>query len=489
MISLLLLPPIQALVLLLLWRRPRLQFYASLTGAALLFGCAVHLLATVNRDGIQVLAVGGWAPPLGIALVVDRLAAALCVAATLAGLAAVLASRAGHDRQPDHPAWHPLTHLLLWAVCGAFRAGDLFNLYVWFEVMLMSSFVLITLGGGRARMEGAVKYVALNLVSSALFLSGCGLVYGATGTLNFADIARALPSAGPMPPAMVGAAGCLLAAFLLKAGAFPFYSWLPASYPTTGPATVALFSGLLTKVGAYAVLRFTSTVVPLGNLPQGPMLMVIAVVTMLAGVAAAATQMDLRRILSIHIVSQIGYVLLGLAIGGAAGLAAAVFFMLHLIPVKSGLFLAAGVAEAAGGSGDVRRLGGLGARPFLYAAFLLGAASLAGLPPFSGFFAKLGMIRCAFSAGAWLAGAAALGTGFLTLYSMVKIHREVFAKPAPQPPAPTPGAGWAYAGLGLLTAAGLLLALAAGPVGAWCREVGEELALRTPYLHAVWRTF
>mgnify|MGYP000027916871 CR=1 FL=1 len=484
MTGLLVIPPLTALVLLALWGRPRLQAAVSLAGMLALLGAAAHLLLEVAPGGILVWAVGGWPAPLGIVLVADRLAAALVVVSTLVGVACVLAARSPHDDPARHPAWHPLVHLLMWGVCGAFCTGDLFNLFVWFEVMLMASFTLIALGGGRERLEGAVKYVAMNLVSSVLFLCGCGILYGVCGTLNMADLARII-SAADTPPAVQAAGGCLLAAFLLKSAAFPLFAWLPASYHTAAPATAALFSALLTKVGIYAVLRLTVTIMPLSGTLLQPILLWVALATMAVGVLGAATQMELKRILSFHIVSQVGYMLLSIAIGGATALAAAVFYLIHHILVKSNLFLIVGLAAAHGGAEDVRRLGGLRRFPLLYAGFLISAASLAGIPPFSGFFAKLATVRAAAEAGQWVAVAVALAVGFLTLYSMVKIHREAFAKEAPAAPVPLAGAGWATTAVLVLATGTVLIGLGAGPLWRWSLAVGNELAARTPYIDAV----
>lgn len=483
MTALLVLPPLVALLTLALWRAPRLQQAVSLLGAGALAAAALHLAFSLAPGEVRAWTLGGWTAPLGIVWVADRLAAALAAVSTLVGVACVLAAAARHDGARQHPAWHPLVHLLLWAVCGAFCTGDLFNLFVWFEVMLMASFTLIALGGGRERLEGAVKYVALNLVSSALFLCGCGIIYGAAGTLNMADLARQF-GAEP-PPAVLAAAGCLLAAFLLKSAAFPLFAWLPASYHTATPATAALFSALLTKVGVYAVLRLTITVLPLAGTLLQPLLLWLALATMVVGVLGAATQMELKRILAFHIISQVGYMLLGIALGSAMALAAAAFYLVHHIVVKSNLFLIAGLAAAHGGAEDVRALGGLRRHAALYAGFIVAAGSLAGLPPLSGFFAKLATVRAAAELGHWTAVAVALAVGFFTLYSMLKIHREAFAKEPPAPPAPTEGGGPALAAVLGLAAVTVAIGAAAGPLWHWALSVGAELTAREPYIRAV----
>jgi multicomponent Na+:H+ antiporter subunit D len=333
-----------------------------------------------------------------------------------------------------------LLMVLLAGVNGAFLTADLFNLYVCFEVMLMASFVLMVLGGDRHQKEGGLKYVTLNLFSSALFLAGVGIVYGATATLNLGELAVRMPLVAAQRPELAAAlAGLFLVAFGIKAALFPLYFWLPASYHTPPAAVSAVFAGLLTKVGVYALIRvFSVAFIDLGWVFAG--LVGIAVLTMLSGVLGAVAQFHVRRILSFHIISQIGYMVLGLALLSAAdptvrrlALAAAVFYIAHHILVKTNLFLIAGIIRRGCGTEDLGPLGGLFASaPWLAALFLIPAASLAGIPPLSGFWAKLAVIQAAVDARAWIAVAAALAAGLLTLISMTKIWNEAFWKDAPQ---------------------------------------------------------
>jgi multicomponent Na+:H+ antiporter subunit D len=334
--------------------------------------------------------------------------------------------------------------VLLAGVNGAFLTADLFNLYVCFEVMLMASFVLMVLGGDRYQKEGGLKYVTLNLLSSALFLAAVGIVYGATATLNLAELAVRVPLvAGERPELVAALAGLFLVAFGIKAALFPLYFWLPASYHTPPVSVSAVFAGLLTKVGVYALIRvFSAVFVDLRWLFS--LLVGIAVLTMISGVLGAVSKFHIRRILSFHIVSQIGYMVLGLALVSSAdpvvrrlALAAAVFYIAHHILVKTNLFLIAGVIRRLGGTEDLGPLGGLSLHtPWLAALFLIPAASLAGIPPLSGFWAKLAIIQASVDAGAWIAVGAALLAGLLTLLSMTKIWNEAFWKEAPEATSP-----------------------------------------------------
>jgi multicomponent Na+:H+ antiporter subunit D len=281
-------------------------------------------------------------------------------------------------------------------------------------------------------LEGGLKYVMLNVVGSTLFLITIGLTYSVTGTLNLADLAQRLADAPSLGITTV-LAGLFLVAFGIKAAIFPLFFWLPASYHTPPVAITALFGGLLTKVGIYSLWRVLVMAFPNELIVLQPLLLLLAMLTMITGVLGAVAQMDLRRLLSFHIVSQIGYLLMGTALLTETGLTGAVFFMVHVILAKTALFLISGIAYKAQGSYDLKKLGGMRAmHPGVALMFIVAAFSLAGLPPFSGFWAKLLLIRAGLEAGQYLVVAVALGVSLLTLYSMVKIWNEAFwTPPAP----------------------------------------------------------
>ncbi|MFW5653926.1 MAG: proton-conducting transporter membrane subunit, partial [Planctomycetota bacterium] len=312
-----LIPLIAASACLVVWNRPRTQAGIAVASTVAVAATAARLVHTVTVEGVIATQVGGWDAPFGITLVADRLSAFLICLVSVAGLAVTVASLGVTDSERARHGHYPLVLALLAAVSGAFLAGDLFNLYVWFEALLLSSFVLLTLGGERAQLEGAVKYVTLNLVSSIFFLSSVGLLYGITGTLNFAHLALRIDALSD--PTMAIAAGTLLlSAFAVKAAAFPFFFWLPASYHTPPPVVSALFAAVLTKVGVYSLIRVGTLLYDDAWHLMGPVLLVMAGLTMVVGVLGAATQMDMRRILAFHSVSQVGYMLMGLAIAMTA---------------------------------------------------------------------------------------------------------------------------------------------------------------------------
>lgn len=480
------------------WRAPRAQAGLAVLGAAAQLAAGFLLLRQVLAGGIQVVQLGSWPAPFGITFAADLLGATMVVVTGVIGLAVTVYSLADIDEGRRAFGYFPLVLVLLAGVAGAFLTGDLFNLYVCFEVLLMASFVLLALGGERAQMAGALTYVTLNLVSSALFLAGVGLMYGITRSLNMAELhGRLAVVAESRPELVVALAGLFLVAFGIKAAVFPLYTWLPASYHTPPVAVSALLAGLLTKVGVYALIRILTLVFP--PLPGVPtFLLVVAALTMIFGVLGAVAMFETRRILSFHIVSQIGYMVMGLALIGspspavrAAGLAAAVLYVVHHIIVKANLFLVSGIAARLGGSFQLAKLGGLAtAAPWLAVLFLIPAGSLAGVPPLSGFWAKLAVIRAGLEGGVWLTVTAALLAGLLTVLSMVKIWTEGFWKPAPDtttPPAPPPRLRLAVlvapsAALAVIT---LAIGLHPRPLYELSRRAAEQLLDPAAYVAAV----
>lgn len=413
--------------------RTRLSFQRALTigGCVLNLLLASALLVHVHRNGILVLQIGSWPAPYGITLVVDLLSAIMLVLSGMMGTAVAVYSLAMIDQPRERHGYYMLFHILLMGVNGAFLTGDLFNLYVWFEVMLMASFVLLSLGGERPQLEGAIKYVALNFLSSAVFLAAVGILYGISGTLNMADLALVLNN--QEHTGIINTVSMLfLVAFGIKAAIFPLFFWLPASYHTPPFPVSAIFAGLLTKVGVYALLRVFTLVFKQDVVFTHNLILMLSGLTMVTGVLGAAAQMEVRRILSFHIVSQIGYMIMGLGLYTELALAGSIFYIIHHIIVKTNLFLVAGAISRFTGSNELKKIGGLYRHaPWLSFLFMIPALSLAGIPPLSGFFAKLTLIMDAFDGSRFAIAGTALAVGLLTLYSMTKIWNEVFWKPLP----------------------------------------------------------
>jgi len=411
---------------------PAVQRQVALITMVLTFGASLFLVDAVMEGAILTKAFGGWMPPFGIVFVADRFSAAMVVISSLLALCALVFAMGDLRQRQVRSGFYPLFLGLMIGVNGAFLTGDIFNLYVWFEVMLIATLGLITLDRTRAQIDGAIKYAVLNLFSTILFLMAVGLLYGATGTLNMADLAVVLPQTEPSA-ALTLTAMMFLLAFGIKAGFFPMFFWLPASYHTASIIVSAVFAGLLTKVGVYALFRVFTLLFEVDNGTLKPLIAVIAAGTMLFGVFGAAIQWDVRRILSFHIISQIGYIMLGLAVATPLALAGAVFYIIHHIVVKANLFFVAGAIHRATGSFDLRKSGGLmKSSPLLAVLFAIPALSLAGIPPLSGFWAKFMVVDASFQGeAAWLA-AVALFVGLLTIFSMSKIWIEAFWKEHPR---------------------------------------------------------
>jgi multicomponent Na+:H+ antiporter subunit D len=492
-----LIPLLSAAAALAAWRSARLQRAIGILGAAGLFAATLSLAVAVWREGVLATQMGGWPAPFGITLVADMLSALMVAVTGLMGMAVAVYSIADIDGDGRSFGFHPAYHLLLMGVCGAFLTGDLFNLYVCFEIMLISSFVLLVLRAGRPQMEGALKYVTLNMLSSAIFLAGVGLLYGMTGTLNMAHLSdRVAALAATQPNLVTSVGGLFLVSFGIKAGIFPLYFWLPASYHTPATSASAIFAGLLTKVGVYSMLRLFTLVFADARFSYR-LLLWIAGFTMLTGVLGAVSQSNVRRILGFHIISQIGYMVMGLGLLASPneaarrlGLVAAVFYILHHIVVKTNLFLVGGVIRRLRGTEDVTRTGGLFVdAPWLAALFVVPAFSLAGIPPLSGFWAKLAMIRAGLEAELWVLVGVAILAGLLTLTSMIKIWNEAFWKPLPEgSPAPRNGTG----GLATMVAPVVVLALVTIAIGLFpqtlldmARLAADQLLDPSPYRVAV----
>jgi multicomponent Na+:H+ antiporter subunit D len=390
----------------------------------------------------------------------------------------------------NHVGFQSVYLILASGVALSFLTGDLFNLFVGFEMMLTASYVLITLGARADQVRSGMTYVVISLLASALLLSAIALIYSATGTVNLADLSVRM---GELSPTLRTAfAVFLLMIFGIKAGLFPLFFWLPDSYPTAPTAVTAVFAGLLTKVGVYAIVR-TQTVLFDGQDRPQTLLLWIAGATMLVGVLGAIAQADMKRILSFHIVSQIGYMVMGLALFTVAGLAGAIFYIVHNIVVKTTLFLTGGLIEHAAGSGRLSRVGEMARTvPFVAVLFLVPALSQAGIPPLSGFVAKLALIEAGTDTSRyWLVGVS-VAVSLLTLFSMIKIWSGVFWSPAEEPPdrAPHPVGRLGGPVLMILPTAclallSLVVAVVAGPFYAYCQRAAAELLDPAAYVSQV----
>ncbi|MBE0676043.1 MAG: pH regulation protein D [Bacteroidales bacterium] len=425
--------PITYIVLALLTRSKTLKQSLAVVFSVINFLFSLYLIYLVDRNEMVVSHVGSWPAPFGIVMVADRFSALMLLVSSIVFLATTIYSTQAIDSVRKENGYFLISYGILAGVNGSFMAGDLFNLYVWFEVMLMGSFILVSFGGEKLQLQGAIKYLILNLISSFFFLAGIAILYGKLGTLNMADISLKIAGSGEMAGSLNPALVLFIVGFAIKAALFPFFFWLPASYHTPPPAVSALFAGLLTKVGVYALIRIYALFLFMSDSFWNPLIMVLGVSSMVVGVLTATSQFDFRKILSFHIISQVGYMVTGLAFFTVGGIAAAIFFLAYHMITKTNIFLVAGWVQRQKGTLDIRSLGDtLKESPWWSAIFFVSAFSLAGLPPLSGFAGKFNIIRSGIEAGHIFVAMIALFVGFFTLFSMVKIWMEVFWKPAPQ---------------------------------------------------------
>lgn len=473
-----LIPLLAAGLTLALWKFPKLQRIISAAALAAMVVVGAFLLVGADGGAI-VVHIAGWQAPLGIDLVVDRLSALMLTVSSFVLLCVLLYSLGQDiaDGSAEAPIsiYHPTYLVLAAGVSIAFLSGDLFNVYVGFEVLLAASYVLLTLGGTAERIRAGSIYVVVALLSSVIFLTALALIYAATGTVNIAQLAERLPEIDPGMQLVLQL--MLLLAFGIKAAIFPVSAWLPDSYPTAPAPVTAVFAGLLTKVGVYAIIRTQTLLFPDGRLDD--LLMVLALATMIIGILGAVTQSDIKRLLSFTLVSHIGYMLFGIALSSQAGYAAAIFYVIHHITVQTTLFLVVGLIERRGGSTSLDILGGLAkASPGLAILFFIPAMNLAGIPPLSGFLGKVGLLEAGVSNGSHLAYLLVIGgvvTSLLTLYAIIRAWNKAFWQPAlvELPTARIPRS--MVIPTSALVVFGVTLTVVAGPLYAYCVRAAEGL--------------
>jgi len=487
------LPLIGAALSVLVGRSRRAQRVIGVTILAALVVVAVVLVIAVDRDGTIVSRAGDWPAPLGITLVADRFAVIMLLVAAVTLLAVLVYAIGEPGAERNHVGFQSVYLVLAAGVSAAFLTGDLFDLFVAFEMMLTASYVLLTLGGRREQIRAGMTYVVISLVASVLFVTALALLYSATGTVNMADLAGRITELSP--GLRSGFAVLLVVVFGIKAALFPLFFWLPDSYPTAPSPITAIFAGLLTKVGVYAIIRTQTLFFPSDSRP-GTLLLVIAAATMIVGVLGAIAQDDVKRILSFTIVSQIGYMVMGLALFTIAGVAAAVYSIVHHIVVKTALFLTGGLIEHVGGSSRLTRVGGMvRTAPVLAVLFLIPALSLAGVPPFSGFVSKLALVDAGVASEEYAVVGVSLVVSLLTIFSMIRIWSGVFWNPAEDPAAVGSRAVKSPGRFGgpvfmviptvVLVACSLAVAIAAGPIYEFSERAAEELLNPAGYVEAV----
>ncbi|WP_409338275.1 Na+/H+ antiporter subunit D [Corynebacterium sp. LK2510] len=427
-----LLPAVAAALILVTGRWVQLQSAIAFIALLALAGIATTLLLVADLYGIQTVQMGGWDAPIGITLVADRLSTVMLLVSSIVLFAVMWygISQGLRDGVEDDPVavFLPTYMLLSMGVNLAFLAGDLFNLYVGFEIFLVASYILLTMGASPARVSSGISYVVVSMASSMVFLFALAMVYASVGTVNMAQAGLRMEEIPDGTRTAIFAT--LLVAFGIKAAVFPLDAWLPDSYPTAASLVTAVFAGLLTKVGIYSIIRMRSSVFTAGSLDT--MLMWVALATMIVGIMGALAQNDIKRLLSFTLVSHIGYMLFGVALGTLQGLSGAIFYAVHHVLVQTTLFLVVGLIERQAGTSQLRRLGSLlYTAPLIAILYIIPALNLGGIPPFSGFLGKIMLLEAGANEGSWLSWvliAGAVITSLLTLYVMMIVWSKGFLR-------------------------------------------------------------
>jgi multicomponent Na+:H+ antiporter subunit D len=387
---------------------------------------SIYILYQVYFQGIQAVKLGNWIPPFGIILVADLLSAIMVVLSMTISISVLIYSFGNIDKPRERHSYYPLFQFLIMGINGSFLTGDIFNLFVFFEVMLISSYVLLALGGGANQLKESITYLAINVIASAFFLVAVGALYAVAGTLNMADLAQKLAQTSNQG-VVIFISFFFLVVFGIKAAIFPLYFWLPDAYPTPPTAISAIFGGLLTKVGVYCLMRVFTLIFIQDPYYTHNLILILSGLTMFLGVLGAIIQNDFKKILSYHIISQVGYMVMGIGLYTRLSLAGSIFYIIHHIIVKSNLFLVSGITERISGTNDLRKMGGLlNYHGFIAFLFLISGLSLAGVPPLSGFFSKLILVMAGIETRNYFIVAVALMVSILTLFSMAKIWSHVF---------------------------------------------------------------
>ncbi len=468
-------------------------------------GLTAVLLGSQLSPEVPVLVsfMGGWQPPYGIAIALDGVSATLIGIANIVAIAAYFHSFSTLSPAMERRWFHPLFHLLILGVNFSFITGDLFNLFVAFEIMLMASYALIVLGGGRAQMSQAYKYVVLNLVGSTVFVLTAGLLYGIVGTLNYADLARIVSDAkstgAALPTGFQTLSVMMLFVFALKGAVFPLWFWLPDTYHTMPSSISALFAALLSKVGVYAVLRLFPSVFASpgaeGLTFVNQILPIAAGLTMLIAIGCALSAMNVRRILAMVLIAHVGYLIFGITLMRPMAFAATLHYMGQEMIVMAGLMLCCGVIEKRAGSMRLDELGGLAkSMPGVATMFFVLMIGLIGVPPLAGFYGKALLLREGIGAGSWGLVSATVFTAVLTLVVMLRIwvrafwgesNSPGFAVPEGAEAGPSLRYGFAMVGISITAVASVGYGFAAEPTLAWATYATRELDNPQEYMFAV----
>lgn len=482
-----------AILLLFFLRHIRLQKIISLIGNSIAFILCIRLFMATEQHNFLILQVGSWQPPFGIMFVSDALSSIMVLLTAIVSLAVGIYSTAALNVSRIRFGYFFNFHFLVMGLMGVFLTGDIFNLYVWFEVVIISSFVLLTIGGSRMQMEGAIKYVSMNMLASIIFLTAIGILYGITGTLNMADLAVKIQDVENKGLVSVTAL-LFFAGFGIKSAIFPLYFWLPSSYHTPPSAIAAIFGGLLTKMGVYALIRTFTLIFPPDDFMKNVFLG-IAIMTLITGALGAINKRSVRRLMSYLIVCHIGYLVAGMGLYTEIAFVGVIFYLIHDVIVKSNLLMITGILQKIRNTIDMKRLGGL-YQDYPKLSLVIGVAmfSLVGIPPLSGFWPKIQFFGESLKQQHYVMLFAIIFASFVTLYVMLKMWSEVFWKDSPKPltkgidrfaQMPMSGKLALILPISALSCVSLYIGLNAGVIYELAQRTAEELINPNWYIDAV----
>ena len=420
------LPLLTGILLIFLGKHIKWQRWLSAISSFIGIIIACIVVQTVHENGIQTLEIGSWKAPYGIVLVADMYSSLLVLTTSIIGFTTLLFAFSTITREREKFYFYSGVQFLLLGVTGAFLTGDLFNLFVFFEVMLMSSYMLIVLGSTKAQLRESMKYILVNVISSALFVISVAYLYAVTGTLNMADLSVRITELGQSGLITVISIMFLIV-FGLKGAIFPLYFWLPGSYNAPPTVITALFGALLTKVGVYSLTRVYTLIFIHDQAFTHQILLWLAALTIIFGVIGSLAYSDIKKIIIYNIITAVGVILFGVAVNNQAAIEGSIYYLVHDMIIKGALFYLVGAIIAVTGTSNLKKFSGLiASHPLLGWMLFIAALSLAGIPPFSGFIGKLKIVQGAFEAGEYTFSLVVLLSSLFVLYSVMKIFINGF---------------------------------------------------------------